>query len=123
MGAPALQSTFQNGVPDADDGQCLRGVFCRALYDYESDDSSSLPFREGDIIEVLTRLDSGWWDGLLHDERGWFPSTYVALVSEQDIVRELGAAQHWIPRIQMGNEDDAQGAEDHLLATRFECPK
>jgi son of sevenless-like protein len=52
----------------------------RALYDYQSNDPSSLSFRRADIIEVLTRLESGWWDGLLNDERGWFPSNYVEVL-------------------------------------------
>ncbi|KAJ7440631.1 SH3 domain-containing protein, partial [Mycena galericulata] len=51
--------------------------FCRALYDYEAQDASALSFRQNDIIEVLTQQPSGWWDGLLGDERGWFPSNYV----------------------------------------------
>jgi son of sevenless len=62
----------------------LSTFFCRALYDYQSTDDSSLSFRKGDIIEVLTRLDSGWWDGLLGDERGWFPSNYVLVLSDEE---------------------------------------
>ncbi|KAL8932881.1 MAG: hypothetical protein Q9211_006074, partial [Gyalolechia sp. 1 TL-2023] len=41
-------------------------LYVRALYDYEADDRTSLSFRQGDIIEVLTRLESGWWDGIIH---------------------------------------------------------
>lgn len=51
--------------------------FVRALYPFESDEPSSLTFVPGDLIRVLTKLDSGWWDGLLHGRRGWFPSNYV----------------------------------------------
>ncbi|PKC68845.1 Src homology-3, partial [Rhizophagus irregularis] len=49
----------------------------RALYDFNSNDSSSLSFKRDDIIQVLTQLESGWWDGLCNGERGWFPSNYV----------------------------------------------
>lgn len=66
--------------------------FCRALYDYQSQDSSSLSFYKGDIIEVLTKLDSGWWDGLLNDERGWFPSNYVQRISDQEADAELSSS-------------------------------
>lgn len=40
-------------------------VICRvqAMYPYQSGDSSALSFGKGDIIEVLTQLESGWWDG------------------------------------------------------------
>ncbi|KAK7682391.1 hypothetical protein QCA50_014596 [Cerrena zonata] len=64
--------------------QYISTFFCRALYDYQTNDTSSLSFHKNDIIEVLTRLESGWWDGLLGDERGWFPSNYVAVISDQE---------------------------------------
>ncbi|KAJ1972260.1 hypothetical protein H4R34_005465, partial [Dimargaris verticillata] len=49
----------------------------RAVYDFEGHGPSSLSFRKGDIIEVLTRLESGWWSGICRGERGYFPSNYV----------------------------------------------
>lgn len=51
--------------------------FVRAMYPFSSEEPSSLAFVPGDLIRVLTKLDSGWWDGLLHGRRGWFPSNYV----------------------------------------------
>lgn len=53
--------------------------FVKAAYNYKTDDQSSLSFVVGDVIEVLTTLESGWWDGLLGNERGWFPSNHVSL--------------------------------------------
>lgn len=40
-------------------------LLCRvqALYPFESNDPSSLRFEEGDYIDVLSKLPSGWWDG------------------------------------------------------------
>ncbi|KDQ09889.1 hypothetical protein BOTBODRAFT_178627 [Botryobasidium botryosum FD-172 SS1] len=69
----------------------INTFFVRALYDYQSNDASSLSFHSGDIIEVLTQLETGWWDGLLDDERGWFPSNYVVIVSDQEVEEELNA--------------------------------
>ncbi|TGO37463.1 hypothetical protein BHYA_0096g00020 [Botrytis hyacinthi] len=57
--------------------------FVRALYDYEADDRTSLSFHEGDIIQVITQLESGWWDGVISGVRGWFPSNYCQFVSGQ----------------------------------------
>lgn len=59
-------------------------LFCRALYDYDAQDASALSFRRGDVIEILSKQPSGWWDGLLGDERGWFPSNYVEEISEEE---------------------------------------
>jgi son of sevenless-like protein len=75
----------------ADEESFISTFFVRALYDYQSNDPSSLSFRRDDIIEVLTRLDSGWWDGLLGEERGWFPSNYVTVISAQEAEATLGS--------------------------------
>lgn len=68
----------------------VRSFFVRALYDFSSDDSSSLSFNRGALIEVLTQLESGWWDGLLgNDVRGWFPSNYVEPIPDEEAELEL----------------------------------
>ncbi|CEH16051.1 Ras1 guanine nucleotide exchange factor [Ceraceosorus bombacis] len=71
--------------------------FVRAMYDFASPDSSSLSFEKGQLIEVLTQLDSGWWDGLMgEDIRGWFPSNYVEVISEEEAQEELRAQGYLI---------------------------
>jgi son of sevenless-like protein len=55
-------------------------IFVRALYDYEADDRTSLSFHEGDVITVITQLESGWWDGVINGVRGWFPSNYCQII-------------------------------------------
>jgi son of sevenless-like protein len=69
-------------------------LYVRALYDYDADDQTSLSFRKGDIIQVLTQLESGWWDGVINDVRGWFPSNYCAVMSGPDDTGELGSQSH-----------------------------
>ncbi|KAH7088939.1 hypothetical protein FB567DRAFT_619786 [Paraphoma chrysanthemicola] len=56
------------------------GIFCQALYDHEDDDPKTLSFQEGDIIQVITMLNSGWHDGVVNGKRGWFPENYTELV-------------------------------------------
>jgi len=54
--------------------------YVQALHDYSAVASGSnvcLSFHAGQIIKVLSRDTSGWWDGELEDRRGWFPSNYV----------------------------------------------
>jgi hypothetical protein len=57
-------------------------IICRvkALYAFSSTEKSSLSFEKGELIEVLSQLDSGWWDGWCKGNRGWFPSNYVKIV-------------------------------------------
>ncbi|KGO74702.1 Ras guanine nucleotide exchange factor [Penicillium italicum] len=59
-------------------------LFVRAMYDYDADDHTSLSFRRGDIIQVLNQLETGWWDGVIDDVRGWFPSNYCTQITEAD---------------------------------------
>jgi son of sevenless-like protein len=74
VAAPAAPATM-NGFSETPDG-----IFVRALYNYDADDRTSLSFRQGDIIQVITQLESGWWDGVINGVRGWFPSNYCAVV-------------------------------------------
>ncbi|KAI9443130.1 ras guanine nucleotide exchange factor domain-containing protein [Lactarius indigo] len=50
-----------------------------AMHDYvpEQRNATCLAFRAGQVIRVLNRDPSGWWDGELDGSRGWFPSNYV----------------------------------------------
>ncbi|KZT11988.1 ras GEF [Laetiporus sulphureus 93-53] len=88
--AIATPTSFVSDDASANDEQYISTFFCRALYDYQTSDASSLSFRKGDIIEVLTQLESGWWDGLLGNERGWFPSNYVSVITDQEVEAALG---------------------------------
>jgi son of sevenless len=47
-----------------------------ALWDYQGEHDNQLGLKDGDTIEVLTRLESGWWDGISNQRRGWFPINY-----------------------------------------------
>lgn len=50
-----------------------------AMHDYspQPQNATCLSFRAGQVIHVLNRDTSGWWDGELEGKRGWFPSNYV----------------------------------------------
>ncbi|KAF9358379.1 hypothetical protein BGX26_001904 [Mortierella sp. AD094] len=56
----------------------------RALYPFQSEDSTSLSFQKDELIQVLTQLESGWWYGYCRGERGWFPSNYVEIIAQED---------------------------------------
>lgn len=75
--SPTLMNGFAGNTPQA-------VMYVRALYDYEADDRTSLSFHEGDVIQVITQLESGWWDGVINGVRGWFPSNYCQVVTGPD---------------------------------------
>ncbi|TCD70915.1 hypothetical protein EIP91_001224 [Steccherinum ochraceum] len=62
-----------------------------AMHDFAPQQGSTtcLSFRAGQVIHVLNRDSSGWWDGELDGRRGWFPSNYVTsdvgLLTEEEL--------------------------------------
>ncbi|MBN3300225.1 NOSTN protein, partial [Amia calva] len=50
---------------------------CRALYDFVSDREDELNIKEGDLLEIHQKDNSGWWYGSLNGKNGHFPSSYV----------------------------------------------
>jgi len=72
----------------------------RALYDYTGEDDAQLSFKQGDIIEVLTRSDTGWWDGCMirTDERAWFPSSHCVKITEGETGLVSGLKDASAPR-------------------------
>lgn len=57
-----------------------------ALYDFPGTQPSHLPLNLGDTVYVLSKSDTGWWDGVIicnngQIQRGWFPPNYVRSVN------------------------------------------
>ncbi|KDQ62483.1 hypothetical protein JAAARDRAFT_54421 [Jaapia argillacea MUCL 33604] len=74
------------------------GDFVLAMHDYFPDSQSAtcLSFMAGQIIHVINRDSSGWWDGELEGRRGWFPSNYVTSHLSSLTEEEL-PVQDWHP--------------------------
>ena len=81
-------------------------MYVRALYDYAADDRTSLSFHQGDIIQVITQLESGWWDGIINGIRGWFPSNYCVVVP--------GPGESQGPQPPVDDISGESGTEDEL---------
>lgn len=98
-------------------------MYVRALYDYEADDRTSLSFHEGDVIQVINQLESGWWDGVINGVRGWFPSNYCQIVTSADelpdsilqaaaaeqIEDEVGHGETYVDDFEEEDESDYDG--------------
>ena len=94
------------------------GMYVRALYDYDADDRTSLSFRQGDTIQVITQLSSGWWDGIINGIRGWFPSNYCVVVSAPDeSSARYDRQQATGGETESGTEDEYEGYDDEADTT------
>jgi len=66
-----------NAAP-IDDSVWTKRWEARALYDYSAEPGSlELSFSEGDILRILSKDESGWWDAELRGVQGMIPSNYV----------------------------------------------
>jgi hypothetical protein len=53
---------------------------CRALYDYEAQDDGEISFKGGDIMLVLHKDESGWWQCQNRGQTGLAPSNFCELL-------------------------------------------
>lgn len=108
-GSPLIKRSQTTGMNGHLGTTAPPSMYVRALYDYESDDHTSLSFRQGDTIQVITQLASGWWDGIINGVRGWFPSNYCAIISEPDRSPDVGTPEG--PTFDPGPESDGSNSE------------
>lgn len=98
-------------------------MYVRALYDYEADDRTSLSFHEGDVIQVITQLESGWWDGVINGVRGWFPSNYCQIINSTDEVPETDQQENGsVDTVEDEYEDDPYDDDDGDTSEPEELP-
>ncbi|KAI9487373.1 MAG: ras guanine nucleotide exchange factor domain-containing protein [Benjaminiella poitrasii] len=91
-------------------------IICRvkALYAFSSTEKSSLSFEKDEYIDVLTQLDSGWWDGWCKGNRGWFPSNYVKIIEvNSDLDNNPPTKERNRPR---NSEDDDSDEEARTIS-------
>lgn len=65
-----------------------------AQYDYNPLRKSQLRFFGGDIIYVISKSDSGWWDGIIYNsrtsiQRGWFPRSFTKSIKDTSANRRV----------------------------------
>ncbi|KAK7865697.1 hypothetical protein R5R35_014509 [Gryllus longicercus] len=54
---------------------------CTALYDFEPENPGELGFKEGDNITLISKVDENWYEGNIAGRQGYFPVTYVQVVT------------------------------------------
>ncbi|UYV71801.1 SH3GL1 [Cordylochernes scorpioides] len=53
---------------------------CQALYDFEAENEGEIAFKEGDVINLLNKVDENWFEGSVHGRTGLFPVNYVQVM-------------------------------------------
>jgi len=55
--------------------------------DYEAQDQDKLSLKVDDIFDILGEEEQGWWKGKLGNKIDVFPSNFVELIDEKDVVQ------------------------------------
>nr|AGM32976.1 SH3 domain containing protein [Coptotermes formosanus] len=67
-------------------------VFAYAIADFGSEEPLDLQFLRGDKIKVLLQHTSGWWEGDLNGNKGYFPRSFVQVAGAVEVKNEpIGA--------------------------------
>lgn len=61
-------------------GEKVEGLQAQALYPWRAKKDNHLNFNKNDVITVLEQQDM-WWFGEVQGHKGWFPKSYVKLIS------------------------------------------
>eukprot|EP00054_Salpingoeca_dolichothecata_P025400 m.177618 g.177618 ORF g.177618 m.177618 type:complete len:1031 (-) comp25343_c1_seq7:140-3232(-) len=54
----------------------------KAIYDYDAQDADELTLRVDDVVSIVKKDPSGWWQGRLRGQEGLFPANYIEEFSE-----------------------------------------
>ncbi|XP_052014640.1 intersectin-1 isoform X4 [Apodemus sylvaticus] len=73
-------ATGSSPSPVLGQGEKVEGLQAQALYPWRAKKDNHLNFNKSDIITVLEQQDM-WWFGEVQGQKGWFPKSYVKLIS------------------------------------------
>ncbi|XP_039599766.1 intersectin-1 isoform X2 [Polypterus senegalus] len=72
--------TGSSPSPVLGQGEKVEGLQAQALYPWRAKKDNHLNFNKNDTITVLEQQDM-WWFGEVQGQKGWFPKSYVKLIS------------------------------------------
>lgn len=89
-----------------------------ALFSFSSTAPNEISMRQGDVIEVLTTHESGWWNGRARNgHTGFFPSNYCRPLTDAELSR---LQRKRVAR--RARRAEARGASRHTSSTTGSVP-
>ncbi|CAI5656136.1 nostrin isoform X2 [Oreochromis aureus] len=64
---------------------------CKAIYSFTPEHDDELALNEGDLLDIYSKEENGWWFGMLNGQTGHFPSTYVEELPQLSSIKSSDA--------------------------------
>uniref|UniRef100_A0A8C4ZNY8 Intersectin 1 (SH3 domain protein) n=1 Tax=Gadus morhua TaxID=8049 RepID=A0A8C4ZNY8_GADMO len=90
---PATMTSGSSPSPVLGQGEKVEGLQAQALYPWRAKKDNHLNFNKNEVITVLEQQDMWWLGELQSGQRGWFPKSYVKLISASMTAPESGASE------------------------------
>ncbi|XP_045124529.1 E3 ubiquitin-protein ligase SH3RF1-like isoform X10 [Portunus trituberculatus] len=78
---PSTQSSQHSPLPLTTHRQTSLQPCAKALYNYERKEAGDLSFKKGDVVILRKKIDSNWYEGELNNQVGFFPASYVQVIT------------------------------------------
>lgn len=72
-----------------------------AKYNYVGGTEIELPLHKGEIVSVIEKASSGWWQGVCGGRVGWFPASYVKPAAMERREEQGGERERSMPPLDM----------------------
>uniref|UniRef100_A0AAQ6AG60 Intersectin-1 n=1 Tax=Amphiprion ocellaris TaxID=80972 RepID=A0AAQ6AG60_AMPOC len=115
---PATMTTGSSPSPVLGQGEKVEGLQAQALYPWRAKKDNHLNFNKNEIITVLEQQDMWWLGELQTGQRGWFPKSYVKLISATMTAASEYIAMYTYESSEQGDLSFQQG--DIVMVTRKE---
>lgn len=82
-GTVGAKATGNAGAKATGNPNAMKRIFARAQFDHSPQDHLELALQKGDIVEILSEDDSGWWKAEKLGKIGIVPAPYVEKLGPQ----------------------------------------
>ncbi|KAM6908311.1 SH3 domain-containing kinase-binding protein 1 [Lycodopsis pacificus] len=81
------------GVRSGRKGEQIRKRRCKAAFSYAPQHEDELELKIGDVIEIISEVEEGWWEGFVNGKTGMFPSNFTKVVQTESETSSLDTSQ------------------------------
>ncbi|XP_056289629.1 SH3 domain-containing kinase-binding protein 1 isoform X2 [Pseudoliparis swirei] len=71
----------------------IRKRRCKAAFSYAPQHEDELELKIGDVVEIISEVEEGWWEGFLNGKSGMFPSNFTKVVQAESETSSLDTSQ------------------------------